>query len=458
MKELTPAIIEAATGGSFYGPEEKRHMPIREVVTDSRQAVPGCVFVAIKGERSDGHAYIAQVMEKGACLVLISDATKKEEAPCILVEDTEEAIRDLARYYMTTISPKVISVTGSVGKTSTKEMIASVVAQSFQMKKTMGNLNNELGLPFTVFTLEKDTEVAVLEMGISQFGEMDLLGGIAPPDIAVITNIGECHLEFLRDRDGVFAEKTAIFHHLKEGGVAILNGDDDKLCRVTEAGGRPPIFYGFDPSFDVYADEIEEEGLGGVRARIHLSGTSFDVQIPYPGRHMVQNALCAAAVGMVLGMRHEDICRGIEEASLPGGRLHMITTDRGVTIIDDCYNANPVSMKASLGVLAAAPGRKIAVLGNMAELGDTAVDLHRDVGKVASTLAIDEIVLVGDLMQEASDAFRTKEGCAARCYATTDEAAKDIPAMICPGDTVLVKASHSMGFDRIVSSIAEMRD
>ena len=456
MKNLTPETIAACCGGTYYGDEALRHTEITKIVHDSRQVVPGCLFAAIKGERADGHDFIPQVMEKGAALSLCERKEAAFGSPCVVVPSTAEALQDIARFYLASLPVRVVSVTGSVGKTSTKEMIASVLAQKYRTKKTQGNFNNALGLPLTIFTLEEDDEIAVLEMGINHFGEMDVLGSIAPPDIAVITNIGTCHLEFLGDRDGVFRAKTEIFGHLKDGARVVLNGDDDKLRNVDTVKGEKPVFFGIASKDGIYADNIDYIGTEAVRCVIHLGEEAFSVRIPYPGEHMVMNALAASAVGVLSGLIPSEIKAGIESLVLPGSRLRIVS-GRSIRIIDDCYNANPMSMKAALRVLAEAEGRKIAILGDMAELGKDEIAYHREVGVLAASLPIDLLITAGPRAKAISDAV-AGEGSALPCihFENADGLKKALPALMREGDLVLVKASHSMHFEEVVEALKEL--
>ncbi len=455
MKYLTPNTMAAACGGIFYGDPKIADMEICDVITDSRRIVKDCLFVPLVGERFDGHDFIDPVMEAGAMLVLTRKPETKDKYPCILVDDTKEALGRIAHYYLSRIGAKVVSVTGSVGKTSTKETIAAVLSTTYRTRKTPGNFNNDIGLPLTIFTLEEGDEMAVLEMGINHFGEMDALGRIANPDIAVITNIGECHLEFLQDRDGVFRAKTEIFSHLKPGADVILNGDDDKLRAVRSVNGVSPVFYGIDSPCAVYATDIRPFGMDAIECVIHVGAAeAFPVRIPYPGTHMVMNALAAAAVGTAAGVTPENIRRGIESLVLPDGRFHRIETRYGFTVIDDCYNANPVSMKASLSVLAGAEGRRCAILGDMGELGEGEEEFHREVGAAAAEAGPELVIMVGPKCRAMYEAYQEKApGSEALWFPDTASAIPEIRKYLRAGDTVLVKASHSMGFDKIVADL-----
>ena len=312
MKNMSLEKIAQACGGIYHGSEEKKASIVESITTDSRQASEGCLFVAIPGERVDGHDFIPSVFEKGALAVISERELEDPAGPYIQVASSLEAVKGIAEYYRQQLDIKVVGITGSVGKTSTKEVIASVLAQKYNVLKTLGNFNNELGLPLTVFRLRDEHQIAVLEMGISHFGEMHRLAKVARPDICVITNIGQCHLEFLKDREGILRAKSEIFDFLEEDGEIVLNGDDDKLAQVKEVKGIMPVFFGIESGRGIYADEIESCGLSGIACTLHAGEENVRVQIPIPGQHMVLNALAATAVGKKLGLTMEEIKTGIE--------------------------------------------------------------------------------------------------------------------------------------------------
>ena len=453
MKELTPRKIAAALGGTFYGTEEAAGTEITAVCTDSRKIVPGCMFVPIRGERTDGHLYIDRAIADGALFTLTERQEDAGRVPCIVVPDTLRAVQETARFYFSHLPARVVAVTGSVGKTSTKEMIASVLSKHFRVLKTPGNYNNELGLPLTVFMIREEDEVAVLEMGISHFGEMDDLARIAPPEIAVYTNIGPCHLEFLGDLAGVLRAKGEMLAHLKPGGCVIANGEDRYLRTLRCPDGTEPVYYGTEGTEEIYADRIEADGAG-TRCVVHFPGGEFPAEIPYPGAHYVLNALAACAVGWKMGLSTEEIREGIRSFVLPSGRLEEIEGEGGVRIINDCYNANPSSMKASLSVLCGTPGRKVAVLGNMAELGENGPQYHREIGAFASSLPLSAVVTVGDLAKGISDEI-LRSGAPVSVYHedSTEAAAECLRGILQKGDTLLVKASRSMAFEKITEAL-----
>lgn len=453
MKNLTLANIAQVCGGIYRGREDLKEKEVESIFTDSRKAQEGGLFVPIKGTRVDAHDFIDQVMEKGALASLSERDLGEKGYPYILVKSSLQAVKDIAEFYLKQLGIPVVGITGSVGKTSTKEMIAAVLSQKYRILKTQGNFNNELGLPLTVFRLREEDQIGVLEMGISDFGEMHRLAKIARPDCCVITNIGLCHLEFLKSRDGILKAKTEIFDFLKSDGHIVLNGDDDKLITIQEEKGIKPIFFGVENHQGIWADEILPQGLKGISCRIHVGEESFSVLIPIPGQHMVYNALAGTAVGLVYGLSLEEIRQGIQSLQPVSGRFHIIESGR-YTVIDDCYNANPVSMKASLDVLCDALGRKTAILGDMGELGANETELHREVGVYAASKDIQVLVCIGKLAACMAEAARhaapSKE---VWHFDTKEEFLEHFPEILEDGDTVLVKASHFMEFDKIVKEL-----
>lgn len=451
MKPITLQEVAMACCGTLHGNPDA---VITSIVTDSRKAGKGSLFAAIKGARVDGHRFIPAVAEQGAVCVLCEEKPDTDVA-YIKVESTLVALKGIAEYYRSLFTIPFIGITGSVGKTSTKEFISAVLAQKYNVHKTGGNFNNELGVPITLFGLEEEHEVAVIEMGISGFGEMTRLSKMVRPDICVITNIGYCHLENLGDRDGVLRAKTELFQYLSADGTIILCHDDDKLRTVTDYHGIRPTFYG--TGNDEYrAENITEKGLDGIGCTlIHRSRTDdpddnarIDVTIPTMGRHNVLNALCAMAVGTQLGLTPEEIKRGLESFENVGSRNHIIKTDT-LTIIDDCYNANPTSTKAGLDTLSKLSGRRIAILGDMKELGADEIALHREVGAYAKEIGIDMLVAVGPLSEATAEGY----GKGAYYYPTVERCIDRLKRYLLPGDTILVKASHSMRFERIVEAL-----
>lgn len=463
MKNMTLANIAAACGGELLGGEED----LREVscvVMDSRKVKEGGVFIAAKGERVDGHDFIPDALRLGAIGVVCERIPENGKAPYILVKDSVKALKDIAEYYRKGLSIPVIGVTGSVGKTSTKELIASVLSRKFATLKTEKNFNNEIGLPLTVLQIMPWHEAAVLEMGISDFGEMHRLSKIARPDICVLTNIGQCHLENLGSREGILKAKSEIFDFMNPEGQIFVNGDDDMLIRIEGKEGHSPIRFGLGEGNQVYATGIENRGLFGSRAEIHMEEESFEAEIPLPGIPMVVNALAAAAVGRYLGLTREQIREGIEGVRAVEGRSRVFSAS-GYTMIDDCYNANPVSMKAALDLLAMAVGRKAAVLGDMFELGEKEKELHSQMGAYALSKGIDVLVCAGNLsrcMYEGAKAYA--DNLAKDCkkpalyyFPDRESLMGGLKDILKEGDNVLIKASHGMQFEKVVAYLEQLR-
>lgn len=454
MKNMTLENIAAACSGEiYYMREELAQETAKGVVIDSRQIEPGYIFVATKGERVDGHRFIPDVFAKGALAVICEVLPEEDMGPCILVKDSFMALKQVAAFYRQQLDIRVVGITGSVGKTSTKEFIAAVLAEKYKVHKTAGNYNNEVGLPLTIFGIQEDDQIAVLEMGINTFGEMHRLSEVAKPDICVMTNIGQCHLENLIDRDGILRAKSEIFDFMNPEGTVIVNGDDDKLATIHEVYGKAPVTFGMNKNNAIWADNIENRGLLGSRADIHMGDALVHANIPLPGEHMIYNAMAAAAVGLQFDMTKEEIAAGISHVEAVAGRSHLIEAGDKV-IIDDCYNANPVSMKAAIDLLATAPGRKVAILGDMFELGENEKAMHGEVGKYAAEKGIDLILCVGGLSASMYEEA-VKNGGNAKHFEKREELEEVLGNLLQPGDTVLVKASHSMAFENIVKNIQE---
>ena len=451
MKSMSLREIAAVCGGQYYGDETKLDIEVTGVAIDSRKVEEGFLFVPIKGARVDGHNFIPQVMENGALCSLSEHELEGATHPYIVVPSSEQALKDLAEHYRKALGIKVVGITGSVGKTSTKEMIGSVLSQKYNVLKTAGNFNNEIGLPLTIFNIRDHHEVAVLEMGISDFGEMSRLAKMAQPDICVITNIGLCHLENLIDRDGVLKAKTEMFEYRQPNAKIVLNGDDDKLITVKNSEDKSPLYFGLSTDMDAYADNIHSLSLKGTSCTLHLGDNAIDVIIPIPGHHMVYNALAGALVGRELGLTSEEIKAGIEALVPVSGRNNMISTD-SLLIIDDCYNANPVSMKASVDVLATADTRKVAILGDMFELGENENELHRSVGVHAAEKEIDVLVCIGALSKNIAEGAANSKT-AVHHFETKADFLNVVETLIKKDDCILVKASHGMEFPEIVEKL-----
>lgn len=457
MKNLTLENITKACGGSlYYADGADMEAEARGVAIDSRLMQEGYVFVAINGAKVDGHSFIKEVLENGAMAAICEKLPDNPGGPCILVDNSVEALQSLARYYRDQVDVKVVGITGSVGKTSTKEVVAGVLSKKYCTYKTEGNLNNTIGVPLTILRIRDNMDIAVVEMGINQFGEMSLLTGVAKPDIAIITNIGTCHLEYLNDRDGVLRAKTEIFEGLNQDGLVILCHDDDKLATVESVNGKRPVFYGIDnEDSDYIATNIVYHELEGSDFEVVCKDKSrFSASILLPGKHMVSNALVAVAVAKHFGMTTDEIVDGLADVHSIAGRNNVINLSN-ITIIDDCYNANPTSTMASIDTLQSISGSRVAVLGDMFELGKDEAKLHFDLGSYVAMHMIDKLVCIGKLSKNTYEgAMKAKAACA-YYFETVEEALPELLNIITKDDTVLCKASNSMNFKEIVNFLKE---
>lgn len=481
MMELTLGEMEKASGGILVLRGETRHdICVTSVTLDSRKVEEGCVFFATKGQRADGHQFIGEVFGEGAALAVVQETPERVEdaygfpasrwGSYLLVEDTLQALKDISEAYRRKLSVKVVGVTGSVGKTSTKEFIAAVLAEKYKVLKTEGNFNNEIGVPLTLLRIRSEHEVAVVEMGISDFGEMRRLSKMARPDICVMTNIGQCHLENLKDRDGILRAKSEIFDFMAKDGEICLNGGDDKLSALTEVKGHIPHFFGLGEysGEEVSAVDIESRGLWGSDAtlavrkpRTQTDGekTGDDdtvrvrIHVPLPGVHMVRNAAAAACVGLRLGLSTEEIARGVGKAAPVSGRNNLIQLEK-YTLIDDCYNANPASMRAAIDLLSMADTEKTAILGDMFELGENSHSLHGEIGIYAARAGLKQLFCVGGEARYMYEAAQKAGGVEELFYFATREelleALKQGAAVLPRGGAILIKASHGMEFTKVL--------
>lgn len=452
MKNLTLENITKACGGTYHGDMSVFSKEVAGVVIDSRKVKKDFLFVAIDGERVNAHKFIPDTIKSGALCVVSHEELGETDFPYILVESTGQALLDIAKLYRDSFNVKVVGITGSVGKTSTKEMIASVTAQKYKVHKTLGNFNNEWGLPITIFEMDDTHQVSILEMGVNHFGEMRRLSSVASPDICVITNIGDAHLEFFKTREGILQEKSQMIQDMKNGGTIILNGDDDLLSKMGAVKGSEPIFFGTNECCQFYVSDIHPLGLKGTQCMIHLpSGEKFTCTVPVPGIHMVSNALAGAAAGYTLGLTSAQIKAGIESLPSIPGRNHIIPTEN-LIILDDCYNSNPTSTKAAIDVLIMAIGRKVAILGNMGELGGDADKLHFETGIYAAEKGVDLVCGIGSLARQIVLGAE-KGGAKALWFETKADFLSSMKGILQKGDNILIKASHSMDFTELVNTL-----
>ena len=447
MRALTVSELLTATGGTLLA--GSADAAVTSVSTDSRSAGEGALFLPLAGERFDGHDYIDMALTHGAagCLCARAPAAFLPEKFYIAVPDTRLALKTLASWYRGQFSIPFVQITGSVGKTTTKEMIASVVSRKYRTLKTAGNFNNDIGTPLTLLGLDDSYEAAVIETGMDHFGEIRYLGEMVRPHIAVITNIGDAHIEFLGSREGILKAKSEIFEHLDADGVAILNGDDVLLDTV-----RLPqriVRCGESAHADVRVSALRDCGIDGVACTVTTPHSVYPLEIPAPGRHMIYAASLAVAVGEELGLSADEIVRGVALYEPAGSRMRVHRLADGRRLLDDCYNANPQSMSASLRVLAASKGKKIAVLGDMKELGELTGSAHRAMGELCALLGIDQVIAVGEYARGIADAA----GESAAWYPDAERAIDAARQAFTPGSVLLCKASHSMHLEKIVEEL-----
>ena len=441
---MIPFSIQKAvdiTGGHFFGPESLLSDSFDCVSIDTRTMLPGALYVPVKGDVFDGHRFIPQAMERGAKLTLSEVDTPY---PHIRVNNCVKAFQALAHAYRCQFDIPLVGITGSAGKTTTRGMVSAVLSTTYNTHSTTGNLNNQTGVPQVLFGLMPEQQCAVVEMGTNHFGEIDALAAMSEPTICLLTNIGEAHIEFFGSREGIFRGKTEMLSHMRPGGKIIVNGDDDYLRRIPNA-----FTFGFNRENDLWAENAREDDLFGASFVACWADGRLPIQLQVPGHHMILNALSAVAVGLTLNVPLEKIQQGLAAFSPISGRMAVEKLSR-FTLLNDVYNANPTSMKASLQVLSKAPGRKVCILGDMLELGEQAAILHERVAQEASMLNIDVIIGVGPLFYEAMK--KTGD----YCFHTQDDMLNQLRDLLKNGDTILVKGSRGMHLERTVEYIRSL--
>ncbi len=453
MQELTVQDIIAATEGTLVC--GTLDAVIKNISTDSREMQSSGLFVPLVAER-DGHNYICSAFENGADAVIVHKDVEgvPDGKTVVRVKDTLKALGDIARYYMDKYRVPVISITGSVGKTTTKDLMHAAVSAKYKTLKTQNNYNNDIGVPKTVFGLEKEHERAVIEMGMNHFGEISYLAGIVKPDAAVITNIGMSHIENLGSREGIFKAKMEITENFTEKNTLIVNGDDDYLSTVNKNAPYKVVYYGItNPENDVYAKDIVNNGLHGMEFTVCADGEETRVTVTQPGPHNVYNALAAVCAGRYFGVSLEDCAKGISECRYTENRL-AVEEANGVQIIKDFYNASPSSMRVALEVLSYAEGRrKTAVLGDMLEMGSYAEDAHYALGEAVVKNGVDVLITAGKNAELIAKGAADNGMKNIFSFADTDAAAEFVRNEVKEGDAVLIKASHGMKFEKIYQII-----
>ncbi len=457
-------VIEAQTG---QRPPAAEAIALGGAVHDSRDAYPGALFVALPGEHVDGHDYVAAAFEGGCAAALVERPLdgltnldlRSAEAPdaaiqaplCLVVEDSLQALQQAARFWRAKLDLCVVGITGSVGKTTSKELIADVLGQQFNTFKSLGNFNNEIGLPLSVLAINEEHKYAVLEMGFYVIGEIAFLVDIAQPQLGLVTNIGTVHAERAGSQEAIFEGKSELVAGLPADGVAILNYDDPRVKAMAERSRARVFTYGLDPAADLWADEIEGLGLDGVRFTLHHGDEQHRVEMPMIGRHSVYTALGAAAVGLVEGMSWATILAGLR-AGRSELRLVTARSASGALLLDDTYNASPESTLAALELLSDLEGRKVAVLGDMLELGQYEREGHERVGALAAEVA-DVLVTVGQRARIIAETAR-KNGLDVVTECDSSAAALDyLRENLNADDVVLVKGSRAMYMENIVPGL-----
>ena len=447
MTGCTVQELCAAVGGTLL---QESGAVVTEVSTDSRSIPAGALFVPLAGERFDGHDYLDAALESGAagCLTARKPASLLQDKFYIQVSDTLEALKALASWYRAKFDIPMVQVTGSAGKTTTKEMIAAVLNQHFSTLKTQANFNNAIGTPLTLLNLSPAHQAAVIETGMNHFGEIRYLGEMVRPTVAVITNVGDAHIENLGGtRQGILQAKCEIFENLQPVGLAVLNGDDELLSGL--ALPFETVLCGRHERCGVRVTNVAEHGIEGVTCTVTTKRDVYEVSIPSPGAYMIYPAAMAIAIGEHLGLTKVELLSGIAAYRPVGSRMHLVRCSGDRIIIDDCYNANPQAMAEALRILAQTEHpRRMAVLGDMGELGDLTEQAHRDIGELTRTLGLDTVVAVGPKAKAIQDANPD-----ALWFPTVAEALPAIRAAFTTGTAVLVKASHAMHFTDIVKDL-----
>lgn len=422
-----------------------------EISTDTRKIKEGSLFIALHGENFNGNIFVNDAALKGASVCIVDDLCYNEKTigntSVIKVENTKQALLDIAEYYRKKLDIKVVGITGSNGKTSTKDLIAAVLSEKYNVFKTKGNFNNEIGVPLMIFQLDDSYDIAVIEMGMSAFGEIHRLSKTARPDIGVITNIGMSHIETLKTRDNILKAKMEITDFLKDGSDLVVNGTDDKLSEVKS--DRLNIIKVGNDNMDFCAENIKFAENSTVFTTM-IDKKKFDFKIPLLGTHNVYNTLLALCVGHLLNVSVDDMQKGMDNLEATSMRLDIIKKDN-YTIINDCYNSSPSSVKAAFEVESNINSlRKVAILGTMKELGDESENAHFTVGEYAKEHNIDLLLLTGEYTNKIKEGYNLKN---AYIYDSVEELIDDLKNKIKKGDAILVKASRSMKFERIVNAL-----
>ncbi|HEY4391660.1 MAG TPA: UDP-N-acetylmuramoyl-tripeptide--D-alanyl-D-alanine ligase [Paenibacillus sp.] len=452
------ADIAAMCGGQVANADDNNLM-IHGVITDSRHIQSGCLFVPLSGERFDGHAFVADSLTSGASASLWERAKGNPPGPAVLVDNALEAMQRLAKSYLAAVGAKVIGITGSNGKTTTKDLLYALLAKTYKVHKTSGNFNNHIGMPLTILAMPEDTEIAVLEMGMSARYEIEFLSKLAEPETAIVTNIGESHLEQLGSRLEIARAKLEILSGMKAGGLFVYNGDEPLITEVLTDPNTPKpeqlhtITFGVNGNHDIYPSGIMFLEHGTM---FTPNGGETPLELPLLGEHNVVNCLAALAVARHYGVTEADMREGLKHAELTGMRIEIVEGANGVTVLNDAYNASPTSVRAAVNVLKKMKGHrnKIAVLGDMLELGEDEVRFHQEVGEYLTAENTDLLFTYGRLGKEIA-AGAKKHLAPNNIYAYDDksELIHKLISLLHPKDVVLVKASRGMKLEEVVEAV-----
>ncbi|MBI5589586.1 MAG: UDP-N-acetylmuramoyl-tripeptide--D-alanyl-D-alanine ligase [Deltaproteobacteria bacterium] len=463
MQWTTDDILVATAGEWICG---NRNIQFSGIAIDSRMISLTEFFVAIRGEFHDGHRFCSDVVQSGVKGILIDIHSigalpiaewRQKGIACIGVKDTTRALGDLAAYHRRRCSVSVVAITGSNGKTTTRSMTSDILCRRFKVLSTAGNFNNHIGLPLTLLNLEREHEWAVLELGMNHSGEIDRLSEICQPNIGVITTIGTAHLENFASTDGILQAKAEIFAHLQHDGLAVLNMDDPKLLELSGRLSVPVIFFGLNPGARVRARQVETRS-SGTSFFLDLPEETVEVRLPVAGTFMATNALAAATVGYALGLPGDEIKAALENFKPVKGRMNVIESARWVHIVDDTYNANPVSMAAAIQTLQKIKGehRGILVIGDMLELGKESLELHRKIGEIAATSGIAALYATGRFASAVAQGAAGQGMDSGRIFVGDRQAiCEHLKGDLKKGDWVLIKGSRAMGMEKIVHDIAD---
>ena len=469
MLTLSVATLVEVTGGTLlWGPDTTM---VNGLAIDSREVHPGAVFIAFAGEHADGHQFVPQALEAGARAIVVTrddeairqaiERSRRGEVALVSVEDATAAVERLGAWHRTRLLCPVIGITGSTGKTTTKDFLRSVLATRMRTAATLGNRNNELGVPLTVMDAGADTEALIVEMAMRGPGQIAHLCSIARPTAGLVTNVGISHVEVLGTEEAIASAKGELVRAIPETGRVFLNGDDAWSAVLAAAGDAAVTLYGLGAVADVRAEDVTVGEDGTPSFRLIAEQGEAEVRLPIPGRHNVYNALAAAAVGLYLEMALEDVVVGLETTTVSKWRMEAFESASGVNVINDAYNANPTSMRAALSALGDLPtrGKRVAVLGDMAELGSLTELAHFQLGEEIPESATDVLVTVGQRAKRIADgalAAGMDPGTVRPCV-TASEASEVLDDLLEPGDTVLVKASRVMGLETVVEGIMDPR-